>query len=90
MDSQEAAELVRAEVRGLLGADAAFADTDSLVDQGLDSLSGVELTLNLESAFGIVFEDEELAFENFATVSDIVALLGAKLGPVPAGDRVDN
>lgn len=85
MDSQQVADRVRAEVLRLLGGDAVFQDTDPLADHGLDSLSSVELTLDLEAAFGLVFEDEELAFENFATVQGIVSLISAKLGLVAAG-----
>lgn len=45
-------------------------------DLGIDSLSAVELSLELESNFGIRIEDEELA--NLKTVKDIVELIESK------------
>ncbi|MER5431767.1 acyl carrier protein [Streptomyces sp. NPDC002588] len=80
MDRDQVAKDVRDQVTAALGPDASFTDTDLLPDHGLDSLRSVELTLTLEDRFGIVFEDEELAFENFVTVSGIVDLVHRKLG----------
>lgn len=45
-------------------------------DLGIDSLSAVELSLELESNFGIRIEDEELA--NLKTVKDMVELIESK------------
>lgn len=42
-------------------------------DLGVDSLSAVELAIELEGEFGYHIEDEELA--KLSTVSDIVTLL---------------
>jgi len=38
----------------------------------LDSLSFVELIVNLETEFGIEFEDEQLNIYDYATVQDII------------------
>lgn len=45
-------------------------------DLGIDSLAAVELSLELETAFDVRIEDEEL--EKLVTVADIVKLLESK------------
>lgn len=45
---------------------------------GLDSLASVELALNLEDHFGLYFNDDDLRFENFASIDSIVALISGK------------
>lgn len=45
-------------------------------DLGIDSLAAVELAMELESAFNVRIEDEELAA--LKTVGDIVVLLNQK------------
>lgn len=45
-------------------------------DLGIDSLAAVELSLELESAFDITIEDEEL--EKLETVQDIIDLVNSK------------
>lgn len=45
-------------------------------DLGIDSLSAVELALELESAFGVRIEDDELA--KVITVQDIVDIVTQK------------
>ncbi|MDX3512698.1 hypothetical protein PV755_27890 [Streptomyces caniscabiei] len=37
--------------------------------------------MDLEDTFGIVFEDEDIAFERFATIKSVVDLLLEKLFP---------
>ncbi|MDO0925019.1 acyl carrier protein [Streptomyces sp. TG1A-8] len=78
MDNREISTIVRAQVEELIGVPADFDDGDLLADHGLDSLSGVELTLRLEEVFDVTFEDEELSFDHFATVRDIVGLVSGK------------
>ncbi|KAA0782851.1 phosphopantetheine-binding protein [Bacillus cereus] len=51
---------------------------------GLDSLNSVNLILSLEETFNIQFEDEELLFENFTTVSKIVDMIDEKLVNIDA------
>jgi len=79
MDRTEIAKRVRHELEGLLKAPADFAETDQVADHGLDSLTSVQLTLNLEDAFEIVFDDDEISYQNFATIKGIVDLIEAKL-----------
>ncbi|MEW2289178.1 acyl carrier protein [Streptomyces sp. NPDC047841] len=79
MDRVQIIEAVRECVTELIGT-TAFSDGDLLADHGLDSLAGVELTLNLEDRFDITFGDDELSFEHFSKVETIVGLIEAKLG----------
>lgn len=46
---------------------------------GLDSLKAMELVVELESFFNIEFEDEELLFENFKIISEIVNRISGKI-----------
>lgn len=52
-------------------------ENKSLRDLGLDSLDIVEMCLDLEDRFGVVFETEELS--SFKTVSDLFRAVEAKL-----------
>ena len=57
--------------------DASITPTANLKDDlAIDSLSAVELALELESEFDIRIEDEELA--NLVTVQDILDLVSTK------------
>ncbi|NJQ01089.1 acyl carrier protein [Streptomyces zingiberis] len=78
MDQSEIAIAVREVVRVLVPDAPTMADSASLNSLGLDSLASVELTLRLEERFGVIFEDDELAFGNFESVATIVDLLSAK------------
>ncbi|UNL87593.1 phosphopantetheine-binding protein [Priestia koreensis] len=49
-------------------------DTD-LADEGLDSISTVELILLLEEELKLEVDDSDLIIENFITVNHIVKLL---------------
>lgn len=52
-------------------------DTD-IFGLGLDSINAMTLVFNLQDAFDIQFESEEISFENFRTVGDIVELIKSK------------
>ncbi|MFJ8823115.1 phosphopantetheine-binding protein [Streptomyces sp. NPDC102467] len=78
MDRKMVQDIIRTELERLLGTAVTFGDDEPLVDHGLDSLLSVELTLNLEDAFAITFEDDELSFENFASVGAVTDLVRAK------------
>lgn len=52
-------------------------DTD-IFGLGLDSINAMTLVFNLQDAFDIQFESEEISFENFRTVADIVELIKTK------------
>lgn len=79
MDRVEVIKRVRGELESLLNAPVDFPDTDQVADHGLDSLASVQLTLNLEDTFDVVFDDDEITLENFATIERMVALIEAKL-----------
>ncbi|WP_047863793.1 acyl carrier protein [Rubrobacter aplysinae] len=56
-----------------------LSDDYQLIDNGvLTSLQTVELVMFMEQEFGVTVEDDELNEENFATVSDIAALISSK------------
>ncbi len=47
---------------------------------GVDSVRLFDMVVGMEDVFGISFEDEELALDNFDTVTAIAARVRAKLG----------
>jgi acyl carrier protein len=54
-------------------------DTDPLIENGIvDSLGVLDVVAFIESAFGVVVDDEELVPENFQTVSKIAAYVERK------------
>ncbi|MNW14236.1 Aminoacyl carrier protein 2 [compost metagenome] len=53
--------------------------SDPLVDLGLSSMAMVVLVVRFEEHFDITYEDDELLFENFATVQKIAECIMAKL-----------
>lgn len=66
---------------GLLTPDLQVTDTESLMDAAvLDSLHLTDLVTQLERAFGIRVELEDLVPDNFDTVMDIVRFVSMKLG----------
>ncbi|MFE7112635.1 acyl carrier protein [Streptomyces sp. NPDC057575] len=79
MDGQEITQRVRSIIEAQLNTAIDFDDKDALADHGLDSLSSVEVTLDLEDVFSVTFNDEEMTFERFATIASIVNLLEEKL-----------
>lgn len=52
---------------------------DLLIEKGLDSMKSIHLIVQLEEKFDIVFEDEEILFENFATINTIMNNIKGKL-----------
>ncbi|HBS91655.1 MAG TPA: acyl carrier protein [Erysipelotrichaceae bacterium] len=61
-----------------IGVDEALVKPEATLkeDLGIDSLSAVELALELESVFDVRIEDEELL--KLVTVNDIIEILSAK------------
>lgn len=57
------------------------APDDELASYGMDSFASMSLVVAFETNFNIVFEDEELLFENFATLQDMVEAIYGKLQP---------
>lgn len=49
-------------------------DTD-LMELGLDSMTCVEMVVNLEDEFGITVDEEDLLVENMASISALVQLV---------------
>jgi acyl carrier protein len=79
MDRPEITDRVRGELATLINVGPSLANTDQLAEHGLDSLRSVEVTLNLEDAFGLTFGDDEISVENFASIETIVNLLDKRL-----------
>jgi acyl carrier protein len=52
---------------------------DPLAEGVLDSLAVEQLIGYVEDEFGVIFDDEELVAENFASVDKVVGLVNAKL-----------
>jgi acyl carrier protein len=50
-----------------------FGENDDLLQAGLDSMSIMRLVLYIESEFGVVLPDDELAPENLQTLSKLEA-----------------
>ena len=53
--------------------------TDPLSEGMLDSLAVEQLIGFIEDEFGVLFDDEELVAENFASIDTVVGLVNAKL-----------
>ena len=55
-------------------ADMIYEDTD-LTEYGLDSMTCVEVVVNLEEEFGITVDEEDLLVENMSTIAGIKDLV---------------
>ncbi|ELS02522.1 acyl carrier protein [Xenococcus sp. PCC 7305] len=54
-------------------------DNVELFSLGLNSLNAVSLVLGLEEIFGFEFDMNEISYESFRTIADIVGLVRNKL-----------
>jgi acyl carrier protein len=72
-------EFVMGKVKELLYTEESLSLNEELANQGLDSFISMHLVIEFETRFEIVFDDEELLFENFATVQDMVNRICLKL-----------
>jgi acyl carrier protein len=80
-------DVVRAQILAIKpeAAQVRFADSSSLVETGiLDSLAVYSLVASLEARYRIEIVDEELRWENFASVDAITRLIEAKLSRAEA------
>jgi acyl carrier protein len=80
----ETFRVVRRHLSFLPAADELVADA-SLRQLGLDSLAAIDLLLDLEQTFGVVFPDKELTEETFRTAADIAAAVGRVIDSKPEG-----
>jgi acyl carrier protein len=53
------------------------ADAD-LFELGIDSISAVNVILDLQAEFGLTFDMDEINFENFQTIAGMVSLVELK------------
>ncbi|MEO3944716.1 acyl carrier protein [Gorillibacterium sp. CAU 1737] len=63
----------------------ARADDEPLGALGLDSINCMDIVVNLEEEFGIVFEDEELLLDNLNTVGKLRSVVETKLALLATG-----
>jgi acyl carrier protein len=68
-----------------LGPDTALSEDSSLPDLGFDSLSAVNLSVDLEEALGLIFPDDVLIAATFATAGSLWAAV-LKEQPTRIGD----
>ena len=54
-------------------------DEIELFSLGLNSLNTVPLVLELEEAFEFEFEIDEISYDNFRTIEDIISLISRKV-----------
>lgn len=55
-----------------------LSEESDIFSLGLDSINAMTLVFSLQDAFDIKFETNEISFENFRTVADIVELIKKK------------
>jgi len=53
-------------------------DDVDLFSLGLDSINAMMLILKFQDTFSVAFEANDISFENFRTIKDIVALIERK------------
>ena len=80
----EAFRVVRRHLSFLRPEDTLSADA-SLRELGLDSLAAIDLLLDLEQTFGVVFPDKELTEETFRTAANIASAVVRLTAPVGSG-----
>lgn len=52
----------------------AFEESRPLSDNGFDSYSFIEMTVHIEQAFGMEFDDDSLDLNRYATLGDFLSL----------------
>ncbi|MCA1994564.1 MAG: acyl carrier protein [Coleofasciculus sp. S288] len=55
-------------------------DNSDIFSLGLDSINAMMLVMNLQDAFGVMFETSEISVDNFRTIKNIVDLIAKKKG----------
>ncbi|OXM83877.1 acyl carrier protein [Paenibacillus rigui] len=71
---------VRSKVKEILQTEEALTLDQELASLGMDSFNSMNLVIEFEKEFGIIFDDEELLFENFATLRHMSDRICSKLG----------
>ncbi|ANY70211.1 hypothetical protein BBD42_29670 [Paenibacillus sp. BIHB 4019] len=72
---------VQSQIKEQLQLEEDVAPDDELASYGMDSFASMTLVVAFETNYNIVFEDEELLFENFATLQHMVDSICGKLQP---------
>ncbi len=76
---EQIAEYVRQQIKEQLELTEEPGPEEELASYGMDSFASMSLVVAFETNFNIVFEDEELLFENFTTVQAMVDRIYGKL-----------
>jgi acyl carrier protein len=74
-----------AEMTGVIVRD----DGATLQDLGVSSLALVRLLIEIEEAFGFLFEDDDLEVSTLSRPGDLAALVAARLASRPAATATD-
>jgi acyl carrier protein len=53
-------------------------DDSDLFNLGLDSITAMSMVLSLQETFGVMFDTNDINFENFRTLANIVDLIKTK------------
>lgn len=56
-----------------------ISSTESLEDAGMNSIDFIKVVADIEMEYEIIFPDEELDFENFNTIDNIVKFINSQL-----------
>lgn len=70
---------VSQKVQQILGIEYSVSSIFELSQLGLDSMKAMALLVELEDTFDILYQDDELLFENFSTIQSISERIYGKL-----------
>ncbi|MBA4493462.1 phosphopantetheine-binding protein [Paenactinomyces guangxiensis] len=71
-------EIIKLKLNGILNRCVALNDDSDLFNEGIDSLSLIELIVALEEQLNIQISDDDLSRENFRSINSICNLLTSK------------
>ncbi|PSR16763.1 phosphopantetheine attachment site protein [filamentous cyanobacterium CCP3] len=57
-----------------------LSDDVDIFTLGLDSINAMTLIFNLQESFGIEFDTNEINFENFQTIQNMIRLISGRQG----------
>lgn len=79
MDHQFIENKIIGKLQEILETNKEIPPQDNLAAFGLDSMKSVALIVELEEVFNIIFNDDELLFENFSNINKISERVKSKL-----------
>lgn len=78
MDRNQIRKKINAILVEIMG-DESVLTSDNIKEMGIDSLKIVKIFVLIEQEFDIEFEDEQLLFDNYTSVDDVVLVIQEKL-----------